>query len=135
MNIHHQQRPIAFKELIDHALDNLYDETKSLKHHLKLAERHRRNAKTCESKGDLENAFIHFACSAVLVLDKLPTHREYFSMLNGTQRHNMEMVSAPAQPFVPILHYYPIQSYPLLSSIRLTLSLFLPEWSGHDGQD
>ncbi|PFH48335.1 hypothetical protein AMATHDRAFT_115904, partial [Amanita thiersii Skay4041] len=84
-----QRPPPTVHELAERALDNLYDENKPLKHYLRVAERYRKDAKDYYSKGDLENAFILFARAATLVLDKLPTHRDYYTLLSTTQRSNL----------------------------------------------
>lgn len=112
-----QRRPTTISELSERALDNLYDENKPLKHYLKVAERYRRDARDYSSKGDLENAFIYFARAATLVLDKLPTHREYYTLLNQTQRGNLNLVrtfrlssilahSMPLCPFSEFILFY-----------------------------
>lgn len=98
----HQRRPTAIGELSERALDNLYDENKPLKHYLKIAERYRKDARDYYSKGDLENAFIFFARAATLVLDKLPTHREFYTLLNATQRSNLNLVRTFRLPSIPI---------------------------------
>ena len=89
-----QRRPPTITELSERALDNLYDESKPLKHYLRLAERYRKDARDYYSKGDFDNAFILFARAATLVLDKLPTHREFYTLLNPIQRNNLNLVRA-----------------------------------------
>ncbi|KIL63882.1 hypothetical protein M378DRAFT_33409, partial [Amanita muscaria Koide BX008] len=86
-----QRRPQTISELSERALENLYDETKPLKHFLRVAEKYRKDARDYISKGDLENAFINFARAATLVLDKLPTHRDYYTLLTTTQRSNLNL--------------------------------------------
>ncbi|KAM6501503.1 hypothetical protein JOM56_004517 [Amanita muscaria] len=97
----HQRRPQTISELSERALENLYDETKPLKHFLRVAEKYRKDARDYISKGDLENAFINFARAATLVLDKLPTHRDYYTLLTTTQRSNLNLVRSffiPSHP-------------------------------------
>jgi hypothetical protein len=91
------RRPATIAELAQRALDNLWDETKELKHYLRVAERYRKDGKDYAKRGDLESAFVEFAKAATLVLEKLPTHRDYHTLLNAAQRHNLGLVSLFAQ--------------------------------------
>lgn len=45
--------------------------------------------------GDLENAFVEYAKAATLILDRMPTHREYMTRLNPQQRDSLTAVSTP----------------------------------------
>jgi hypothetical protein len=110
---HNQRRPPTIAELSERALDNLFDESKPLKHFLRIAEKYRKDAREYLSKGDLENAFIHFARAATLVLDKLPAHREYYTLLTPTQRSNLDLVR-----FFPLNHF--LQSTLRLSAVLLS---------------
>ncbi|KAF9462259.1 hypothetical protein BDZ94DRAFT_1261890 [Collybia nuda] len=83
------RRPATIAELAERALDGLWDETKELKHYLRVAERYRKDGKEHVKQGDLESAFVEFARAATLVLEKLPTHRDYHTLLNAAQRHNL----------------------------------------------
>ncbi|TFK32161.1 hypothetical protein BDQ12DRAFT_692894 [Crucibulum laeve] len=85
------RRPPTISELANKALEGLYDEKRELKHHLRNAEKYRRDAKAFLEKDDLENAFVMYAKAATLVLDKLPTHRDYHKLLNSSQRQNLGM--------------------------------------------
>ena len=122
----HQRRPTTISELSERALDNLYDENKPLKHYLKVAERYRKDARDYNSKGDLENAFIYFARAATLVLDKLPTHREFYTLLNATQRSNLNLVRTFHLPSIPI-HSMPscaLSEFPLYYAKNIMANLF-----------
>ena len=107
-----QRRPATITELAERALDNLYEEKKPLKHYLKLAERYRKDAKDYNSRGDLENAFIYFARAATLALDKLPTHREFYALLNPTQRSNLNLVRTFCHPFLHAIIFV-LSEFPL----------------------
>ncbi|KAL1698584.1 hypothetical protein EV121DRAFT_284675 [Schizophyllum commune] len=83
------RRPASIGELAERALDNLWDDRKELKFYLRQAEQYRKDGKTFAAHGDHENAFVSFARAATLVLDKLPTHRDYRTMLSDKHRHNL----------------------------------------------
>lgn len=87
------RRPATIAELAQAALDNLWDERRDLKHYLRTAEKYRRDARKYINEGDLESAFIEFARAATLVLEKLPSHRDFHTLLNANQRHNLTLVS------------------------------------------
>lgn len=87
------RRPATIAELAEAARIDLWDATKGLKHWLRTAERARKAGKTFHEEGNWEAAFVEYARAATLVLDKLPTHREYSTLLTVDQRHNLSMVS------------------------------------------
>ena len=86
------KRPASIAELTERALDNLWDENKDLKHYLRVAEKCRHDGKEFVRTGDLENAFIQFTRATTLVLEKLPQHRDYYSLLKPPQRQNLRLV-------------------------------------------
>ena len=86
------QRPATISELAERA-SIPWDESKGFKHHLKLAEKHRRDGKEYARSGDVENAFVELAKAATLVLERLPEHPDYNTKLNSAQRHNLGLVS------------------------------------------
>ena len=86
-------RPATIAELAAQAQENLWDPSKGLKHWLRTAEKSRRNAEALVQEGNFEGAFVEYAKAATIVLEKLPTHREYQTLLNADQRHNLGMVS------------------------------------------
>lgn len=88
-----QHRPATIAELAERARDDLWDPSKALKFWLRTAEKRRRAGKTYEEAGDLESAFVEYAKAATIVLEKLPSHRDYHGMLNAEQRHNLGLVS------------------------------------------
>ena len=95
-----QQRPASISELTERALDYLYDENKSFKYYLRIADRCRNEAKDYNSKGDLENAFILLTRTAALVLEKLPSHQGYHTLLKPSERSNLNMVCTYYLPSV-----------------------------------
>ncbi|KAI0705401.1 hypothetical protein C8Q76DRAFT_750732 [Earliella scabrosa] len=84
-------RPATIAELAAQAQENLWDPSKGLKHWLRTAEKSRRNAEALVQEGNFEGAFVEYAKAATIVLEKLPTHREYQTLLNADQRHNLGM--------------------------------------------
>lgn len=80
-------------ELAARAQQTSWNENGDFKYFLRLAERYRKDAKESVTKGDLEDAFIAFARSASIVLERLPNHRDYNSTLNLAQRNNLSLVS------------------------------------------
>lgn len=80
-------------ELAARAQQTTWDEDGSFKYFLRLAEKYRKEAKEAVAKGELEEAFIAFARSASIVLERLPNHRDYNTTLNHSQRHNLSLVS------------------------------------------
>ena len=86
-------RPATIAELAAQAQENLWDPSKGLKHWLRTAEKARRTAETFVQKKQYEAAFVEYAKAATIVLEKLPTHSEYQTLLNSDQRHNLGMVS------------------------------------------
>ena len=85
-------KPATITALVERALENIWDERKELKHFLRIAERSRKDGKEFVKQGDLENAFVSFARAATLVVEKLPTHRDYSKFLDESQRQNLLLV-------------------------------------------
>ncbi|KAJ8496895.1 hypothetical protein ONZ45_g12270 [Pleurotus djamor] len=83
------RRPASIAELAERALDNPWEEGKPLKYYLRVAEKCRRDGKEFMQKGDLEDAFVQFARAATLVLEKIPSHREYHDVLTPAHRQNL----------------------------------------------
>jgi hypothetical protein len=86
------RRPASIAELAQRAKDDHYDDRRELKYHLRNAEKYRRTAKELVKAGDLEAAFVEFAKASTLVLEKIPTHRDYHGMLTSEQRRNLALV-------------------------------------------
>jgi STAM-binding protein len=114
---HNQRRPPTVAELSERALENLHDESRPLKYFLSIADKYRKDAREYYSKGDLEDAFILFARAATLVLDRLPAHREYYTLLTRAQRRNLLLVSIFLQSFLQSTLRYNLFSTFLLSGM------------------
>ena len=87
------RRPFCIAELADRATHNLWDPSKGLKQWLKAADGFRKAGRGYHEAGDLEAAFVEFAKAATIILERLPSHKEYFTLLTATQRHNLGLVS------------------------------------------
>lgn len=85
-------RPATIQELAELARDDPWDDRTNLKHFLRTAEKYRKEGKELARQGDVEAAFVYLAKAATLVLDKLPTHREYHNLLNSDQQRNLSLV-------------------------------------------
>ncbi|KAF8064862.1 hypothetical protein FPV67DRAFT_1671168 [Lyophyllum atratum] len=85
------RKPSSIAQLAEAALDNLWDETRDLKYYLRTAEKYRKVARQHVVENDLESAFIMFAKAATLVLEKIPTHRDFATLLNQAQRQNLTL--------------------------------------------
>ena len=99
-----QYRPRSIAELATEANEGLWEPSKPLKHWLRTAEKARKNGNAHVEAGDYELAFIEYARAATLVLEKLPTHREYQTLLTATQRANLGLVSC--HPFLACDHRF-----------------------------
>ncbi|KAF9254780.1 Mov34-domain-containing protein [Marasmius fiardii PR-910] len=86
-----QRRPSSIAELAQKARNNHLRENQNLKYYLKHAESNRREAFKYVQAGDLESAFISFARTASLILEMLPSHPDYRTGLDETQRANLNM--------------------------------------------
>ncbi|KIK48623.1 hypothetical protein CY34DRAFT_798143 [Suillus luteus UH-Slu-Lm8-n1] len=83
------RRPLTIAELSERALSNLWDPSKGLKQWLKKADGFRKAGRAYAEAGELEEAFMEYAKSATIILEKLPMHKEYYTLLSPTQRHNL----------------------------------------------
>jgi len=98
------------------ALENIYDDEKDLKYHLRIAEKYKREGSQFVKDEQLENAFIAYARAVTLVLEKLPYHRDFRKILTPTQRHNLSLVSHHA-PICSAVHgSYLIRRTPTICS-------------------
>ncbi|KAI5119469.1 hypothetical protein M0805_007203 [Coniferiporia weirii] len=82
------RRPASIQELAQRA-ELIWDPSKDFKFWLKFAERARHAGQDHDLRGDLENAFVEYAKAATLILDKIPTHRDYQTRLDATQRETL----------------------------------------------
>lgn len=85
-------RPASIQELAQRA-EITWDPAKDFKYWLKFAERSRHAGQAYDLQGDFENAFVEYAKAATLILDKIPTHRDYQGRLDSTQRETLISVS------------------------------------------
>lgn len=88
------RRPSTIAELSERALHNLWDPSKSLRQWLKKAYGFRKAGRAHAADGELEEAFMEYAKSATIILEKLPMHEQY-AVLSLTERHNLGLVSIP----------------------------------------
>jgi USP8 dimerisation domain len=94
-----QYRPATIAELADKAREDIWDPNKHLKHWLRTAELSRKYGKQYAEDGDFERSFVQLARAATIILEKMPTHRDYTTLLNASQRHNLSLVSIPFTAF------------------------------------
>nr|GAT60500.1 predicted protein [Mycena chlorophos] len=104
--IRHAMRPATISELATFAKSSAPPTGHPLKYYLRLAENHKRTGKslaagaglgptqanpggTHDASLDLERAFIELARAATLVVDTVPSHRDYSKELNETQKSNL----------------------------------------------
>lgn len=89
------QHPASIQELAERAEQlNVWETTRDFKQWLKAAERARHAGQSHDQSKDLENAFVEYARAATLILDKIPTHKEYYTRLDGVQRDTLLTVSS-----------------------------------------
>ncbi|KAI0033300.1 hypothetical protein K488DRAFT_10920, partial [Vararia minispora EC-137] len=84
--------PRTIAELAALAKEGTTDETLPLKQWLRNAESARSRGRLSIEQNDYENGFIEMARAATIVLEKLPSHRDYRTLLSPTQRHNLGLV-------------------------------------------
>jgi STAM-binding protein len=94
-------RPCSIPELEDRALKGLWDPSKGMKHWLKAGDGFLVTGKAHHEAGKLEAAFTEFTKAATIILERLPTHKEYYILLTPTHRHNLGLVSIS---FAVVLH-------------------------------
>ena len=86
-------RPATIAELADKSREDLWDPNKHLKHWLRTAELARKSGKQYAENGDYERSFVQLARAASIILEKMPTHKDYRSLLTESQRNNLVLVS------------------------------------------
>lgn len=59
---------------------------------LQVAEKLRIDAQNLEDRGRIADAFVQYAKSATIVLEGLPTHPDYQTLLTQTQSNNLRLV-------------------------------------------
>jgi hypothetical protein len=108
-----RKRPASIPELAEMAMLDLWDDTKDFKQCLRMADNYRKEGKDCVRKGDLEDAFVALVRAATLMLEKLPMHRDYNSMLDANQQQNLSLVGIS-----PIISLF---THPFSSKISLSV--------------
>ena len=86
-------RPATIAELADKSREDLWDPNKHLKHWLRTAELARKAGKQYAENGDYERSFVQLARAASIILEKMPTHKDYHTLLTPSQRNNLVLVS------------------------------------------
>jgi len=87
------RRPATIAELADRARDTAWDPNLTLKHWLKSAEKYRNAGYAHIDRKELEQGFVELARAATIVMEKVPTHKDYHTLLNPTLRKNLGSVS------------------------------------------
>jgi len=91
-------RPATIAELADKSHEDLWDPNKHLKHWLRTAELARKSGKQYAESGDYERSFVQLARAASIILEKMPTHKDYHTLLTTSQRNNLVLVSLSLFP-------------------------------------
>lgn len=91
--VERKTRPATIAELAEKSREDLWDPNKHLKHWLRTAELARKSGKQYAENGDYERSFIQLARAATIILEKMPTHRDYNTLLTSNQRNNLVLVS------------------------------------------
>ena len=91
-------RPATIAELADKSREDLWDPNKHLKHWLRTAELARKSGKQYAENGDYERSFVQLARAASIILEKMPTHKDYHTLLTSSQRNNLVLVSLSSFP-------------------------------------
>ncbi|THH09006.1 hypothetical protein EW145_g2317 [Phellinidium pouzarii] len=84
-------RPPASIQQLAQLAEVPWDPSNDFKYWLKVAEKARHRGQDYDLRNDLENAFVEYAKAATLILDKIPTHRDYQTRLDSTQRETLVM--------------------------------------------
>ncbi|KAJ7359496.1 hypothetical protein DFH08DRAFT_686171 [Mycena albidolilacea] len=111
-------RPATISELAAAAAETAAPPGRDLKYYIRVAESHRRtgaaymgrassnaNSASGSSGGaggggpeavglDMERAFIEYARAATLIVETIPTHRDYQAGLSAEQKRNLKAVGA-----------------------------------------
>jgi len=115
-------RPATIAELADKSREDLWDPNKHLKHWLRTAELARKSGKQYAESGDYERSFVQLARAATIILEKMPTHKDYHTLLSASQRHNLVLVSLSLSLSLPAESYLALRSpcfRPLLRTVHL----------------
>ena len=114
--VERKTRPATIAELAEKSRQDPWDRNKSLKHWLRTAELARKAGKQFAEDGDYERSFVQLARAATIILERMPTHKDYHTLLSADQRRNLVLVSPST--LHPLRHV----GYPsLFSSARTAL--------------
>lgn len=121
-------RPATIAELADKSREDLWDPNKHLKHWLRTAELARKSGKQLAESGDYERSFVQLARAATIILEKMPTHKDYHTLLTSNQRNNLVLVSPlSAAPFIPLHRLCCFRlplPFPVISLVSTSSDLF-----------
>jgi STAM-binding protein len=98
-------------DLAERARGDFWDPSRELKYWLRVAQKYRNEAKDLVARGLLEDAFVAFARAATIVLDRLPTHRDYNQLLTSQQRANLALVSSLSLPLCSLYFLHDLCVY------------------------
>lgn len=88
-------RPPSVSELTQDALKGLvWNDELSVLYYLISVETCSREGETYMNKGDLEKAFVQLMRVVILVLARLPMHRDYYTYLTENEREDLLLVSS-----------------------------------------
>lgn len=108
------RRPATILELADKAREISWEGNTTLKHWLKAAEKHRNAGNTHVDRGEIEFGFVELARAATIVMEKVPAHKDYSTMLNASHRKNLGTVRFFPHPII----YQSLPNPSLTYSIR-----------------
>ena len=108
-DLERKTRPATITELAEKARKYPWDPNKSLKYWLHTTDLARKSAKQHALNGDYQRSFVQFARVASMILEKMPTHKDYDTLLTSDQRNNLIAVrlsffphhATPVPAFVP----------------------------------
>ncbi|KAJ7330951.1 hypothetical protein DFH08DRAFT_708598 [Mycena albidolilacea] len=86
--------PATISELVTTAAETAAPPGRDLRHYIRVAGSHRRTG--AASVGlEMERAFIEYARAATLIVETIPTHRDYQGGLSTEQKRNLKAVGLP----------------------------------------
>jgi len=91
-------RPATIAELAEKSREDLWDPNKSFEYWLRTAELARESGKRYAENMDYERSFVQLARAASIILEKMPTHKDYHPLLTTDQRNNLVLVSISLFP-------------------------------------
>ncbi|KAI0061305.1 hypothetical protein BV25DRAFT_1826779 [Artomyces pyxidatus] len=83
--------PIGIRELADRARAEIGPHNQPIKHWIRLAEAARRAGHQALDSGNLAQAFIEFAKASIAVVEVLPQHRDYDTLLTAKQQESLDI--------------------------------------------